>query len=99
MLVVGERMQLVEVKPVEGDYPLRAAGRGQRPLRRPRADRCRARSRAWPGRMRSSPRLSPPSWTRVDYFHAWYGKDEPQNYGEWSNKEFHADQLYSMPLQ
>ena len=25
-----------------------------------------------------------------DYFHAWYGQDGPQNYGKWSNKEFHA---------
>lgn len=23
-----------------------------------------------------------------DYFHAWYGKDGPQNYGQWSNQEF-----------
>jgi peptide/nickel transport system substrate-binding protein len=23
-----------------------------------------------------------------DYFHAWYGKDGPQNYAKWSNKEF-----------
>src|SRR5712692_8418562 len=23
-----------------------------------------------------------------DYFHSWYGKDGPQNYSQWSNKEF-----------
>jgi peptide/nickel transport system substrate-binding protein len=30
-----------------------------------------------------------------DYFHAWYGKDGPQNYSKWSNKEFHdlVDQI------
>jgi ABC-type transport system substrate-binding protein len=30
-----------------------------------------------------------------DYFHAWYGKDGPQNYSQWSNKEFHdlVDQI------
>ena len=25
-----------------------------------------------------------------DYFNAWYGKDGPQNYSRWSNKEFHG---------
>jgi peptide/nickel transport system substrate-binding protein len=25
-----------------------------------------------------------------DYFHAWYGKDGPQNYSQWSNAEFQA---------
>ncbi len=24
-----------------------------------------------------------------DYFHAWYGKDGPQNYSKWSNEAFH----------
>src|SRR5215471_6280165 len=25
-----------------------------------------------------------------DYFNAWYGKDGPQNYGSWTNEQFHA---------
>ena len=25
-----------------------------------------------------------------DYFNAWYGKDGPQNYGGWTNEQFHA---------